>query len=118
MTFPAYAPVDTPDILPSASAIYAKKVSALTKALNRKEERQEAAETLRGLIEKVSLMPGQERGEINATLHGELHTIVNWTERQAIGNVTKTKNRSLCYGSVYISGCGGSITPRLVNKHT
>ena len=51
----ADAPEDTPDILPSASAIYAKKISALTKALNRKEERQEAAETLRGLIEKISL---------------------------------------------------------------
>lgn len=40
-TLLADAPEDTPDILPSASAIYAKKVSALTKALNRKEERQE-----------------------------------------------------------------------------
>ena len=80
---------DTPDILPSASAIYAKKVSALTKALNRKEERQEAAETLRGLIEKISLTPGPERGEIYATLHGELGTILNWTERQAIGKATK-----------------------------
>ncbi|WP_374628944.1 recombinase family protein [Pannonibacter indicus] len=86
----ADAPEDTPDILPSASAIYAKKVSALTKALNRKEERQEAAETLRGLIEKISLTPGPERGEIYATLHGELGTILNWTERQTIGNATKT----------------------------
>lgn len=58
----ADAQEDTPDILPSASAIYAKKVAALTKALNRKEERQEAAETLRGLIEKISLTPGPERG--------------------------------------------------------
>ena len=72
-------PEDTPDILPSASAIYAKKVSALTKALNRKKERQEAAETLRGLIEKISLTPGPERGEIYVTLHGELGTILNWT---------------------------------------
>ena len=86
----ADAPQDTPDILPSASAIYAKKVSALTKALNRKEERQEAAETLRGLIEKISLTPGPERGEIYATLHGELGTILNWTERQAIGKAAKT----------------------------
>ncbi|MBT9373355.1 recombinase family protein [Rhizobium sp. CSW-27] len=86
----ADAPEDTPDILPSASAIYAKKVSALTKALNHKEERQEAAETLRGLIEKISLTPGPERGEIYATLHGELGTILNWTERQAIGKATKT----------------------------
>ncbi len=89
-TLLADAPEDTPDILPSASAIYAKKVSALTKALNRKEERQEAAETLRGLIEKISLTPGPERGEIYVTLHGELGTILNWTERQAIGKATKT----------------------------
>ncbi|WP_079211269.1 recombinase family protein [Brucella pituitosa] len=91
-TLLADAPEDTPDILPSASAIYAKKVSALTKALNLKEERQEAAETLRGLIEKISLTPGPERGEIFATLHGELSTILGWTERQAIGNTAKTKN--------------------------
>ncbi|MBW9076320.1 recombinase family protein [Rhizobium pusense] len=89
-TLLADAPEDTPDILPSASAIYAKKVSALTKALNRKEERQEAAETLRGLIEKISLTPGPERGEICTTLHGELGTILNWTERQAIGKAVKT----------------------------
>ena len=88
-TLLADAPEDTPDILPSASAIYAKKVSALTKALNRKEERQEAAETLRGLIEKISLTPGPERGEIYATLHGELGTILNWTERQAVEKTTK-----------------------------
>ncbi|GAA0611077.1 hypothetical protein GCM10008943_28320 [Paenochrobactrum glaciei] len=85
----ADASEDTPDILPSVSAIYAKKVTALTKALNRKEERPEAAETLRGLIEKISLTPGPERGEIYATLHGELGTILNWTERQAIGKATK-----------------------------
>ncbi|MDH1271319.1 recombinase family protein, partial [Rhizobium pusense] len=89
-TLLADAPEDTPDILPSASAIYAKKVSALTKALNRKEERQEAAETLRGLIEKISLTPGPERGEIYATLHGELGTILSWTERQAVGKTVKT----------------------------
>ncbi len=87
-TLLADEPEDTPDILPSASAIYAKKVSALTKALNRKEERQEAAEALRGLIEKISLTPGLERGEIDATLYGELRTILEWTERQAIGKAT------------------------------
>ena len=91
-TLLADSPEDTPDILPSTSAIYAKKVSALTMALNRKEERQEAAETLRGLIEKISLTPGPERGEIYATLHGELGTILNWTERQSVGKSTKTKN--------------------------
>ncbi len=86
----ADAPADTPDILPSASAIYAKKVVALTKALNRKEERQEASQDLRALIEKIVLTPGPERGELYATLHGELRTILEWTERQAIGKVAKT----------------------------
>jgi len=86
----ADAPADTPDILPSASAIYAKKVVALTKALNRKEERQEASQDLRALIEKIVLTPGLERGELYATLHGELRTILEWTERQAIGKTAKT----------------------------
>lgn len=34
----ADAPADTSDILPSASAIHAKKIAALTEALNRKGE--------------------------------------------------------------------------------
>ncbi|WP_180899768.1 recombinase family protein [Martelella soudanensis] len=86
----ADAPDDKPDLLPTASAIYAKKVAKLAQALNRPAERQEAAETLRGLIEKISLTPGSERGEIYATLHGELGTILNWTERQALGKASKT----------------------------
>ena len=34
--------------------------------------------------------PGPERGEIYATLHGELGTILDWTERQAVGKAGKT----------------------------
>jgi len=44
---------------------------------------------LRGLIEKILLAPGPERREIYATLHGELDTILNWTEQQAIGTTAK-----------------------------
>ena len=104
----ADAPEDTPDILPSASAIYAKRVAALTKALNRKEERQEAAETLRGLIEKISLTPGPERGEIYATLHGELGTILNWTERQVIGKTIKTKRPAATATGLSLSVVAGA----------
>lgn len=43
------------------------------------------------LIEKSVLTPGPNRGEIDALLYGELGTILNWTERQAIGKVAKTK---------------------------
>ncbi|HHV67077.1 MAG TPA: recombinase family protein [Ochrobactrum intermedium] len=94
----ADAPDDTPDILPSASAIYAKKVAALTAALARPDERPQAAAALRMLIEKIVLTPGPERGEIFATLHGELRTILEWTERQAIGNTTK-RNTPLAFAS-------------------
>jgi len=111
-TLLAEAPEDTPDILPSASAIYAKKVSDLTKALNRKEEREEAAETLRGLIEKISLTPGPERGEIYATLHGELGTILNWTERQAIGKAGKTTKPTADATGVSLSLVAGARNRR------
>nr|WP_182591098.1 recombinase family protein [Agrobacterium sp. RC10-4-1] len=107
-TLLADAPEDTPDILPSASAIYAKKVSALTKALNRNEERQEAAETLRGLIEKIVLTPGPERGEIYATLHGELSTILEWTERQVIGKSGQTRTPAAMTTGVSLSVVAGA----------
>ncbi|WP_186820014.1 recombinase family protein, partial [Acidomonas methanolica] len=83
-------PEDTPDILPSASAIYAKKVAALTTALARPDERPQAAAALRMLIEKIVLTPGPERGEVFAKLHGDLATILEWTERQAVGTAGKT----------------------------
>ena len=95
------------DVLPSASAISAKKVSALTKALNRKEERQEAADNLRSLIERISLTPGPERGEIYATLYGELGTILNWTERQAIGKAAKTTKPAAAATGVSLSVVAG-----------
>ena len=84
------APQDTPEILPSAAAIYAREVARLTAALNRAEERQQAAEALRVLIERIVLTPGPERGELYATLHGELATILEWTEWQAIRKTSKT----------------------------
>ncbi|WP_247644457.1 MULTISPECIES: recombinase family protein [Brucella] len=84
-------PEEVPDLLPSASAIYVKKVAVLTEALNRPDERQQAAEALRMLIDRIVLTPGPERGEIFAALYGELRTILEWTERQAIGKVTKNK---------------------------
>ncbi|MCX2697430.1 recombinase family protein [Ochrobactrum chromiisoli] len=88
----ANLPDDMPDILPSTSAIYAKQVLALTKALNEPEQRQAASQQLRCLIEKVSLTPGPKRGQVDATLHGELGTILNWIERQAVGKSTKNKS--------------------------
>jgi site-specific DNA recombinase len=41
------------------------------------------------LIEKIVLTPGPKRGEIDATLYGELGQILAWTERQAVGKASK-----------------------------
>ncbi len=91
----ADAPADTPDTLPSASSIDAKKIVVLTKALNRKQERQEASQDLRTLIEKIVLTPGPERGELYATLHGELRAILEWADRQAVEKQQKQQNPPL-----------------------
>lgn len=72
----ADVPDDRLDLLPNAAAIYAQKVERLAEALNRPEERPEAAQALRMLIEKIVLVPGVGRGEVFATLHGELATII------------------------------------------
>ena len=104
----ADTPDDTPDILPTASAIYAKKVAALTSALARPDERPQAAAALRMLIEKIVLTPGPERGEIFATLHGELRTILDWTERQAIGKATKTNTPGAGLAGVSLSLVAGA----------
>jgi len=62
------------------SGIYRKKVERLTEALNTPEDRNEAAEAIWALVEKITLRPGPNRGEIDATLQGELGTILGWIE--------------------------------------
>jgi site-specific DNA recombinase len=76
-----YAPVDIPDIHPNIADIYRRKVARLADALNHPEDRYEAAAALRGLIERIVLAPGSKRGELHATLHGELGTIIEWVAR-------------------------------------
>jgi site-specific DNA recombinase len=80
---------DIPDIHPNVSGIYRKKIERLTTALNNPEDRNEAAEAIRALVEKITLSPGPNRGEIDATLHGELGTILGWIEAQAVGKARK-----------------------------
>jgi site-specific DNA recombinase len=66
------------DLHPNIAETYRKKVARLTQALNQPEEREEAATALRGLIEKVVLTPGAQRGEMHATLYGEFGVILDW----------------------------------------
>lgn len=106
------APQDTPDLLPSASAIYARKVAALTEALNHPTERPGAAEALRLLIEKIVLTPGPKRGKIHATLHGDLRTILEWTGRQTVGRSSKRNTPAGLSSGVPVSLVAGARNQR------
>ncbi len=108
ITLLAAAPEDVPDLLPNTSAVYAKRVGRLTEALKHPEDRVEAAEALRGLIEKIVLVPGPNRGEILATLYGDLGTILNWTEHQAVGKTAKTKTPAALATGVSVSVVAGA----------
>ncbi len=72
------APVDPPDIHPNIAGIYRRKVERLTEALADPRDRDEAAEAIRGLIERNVLTPDSKRGELHAALHGDLGTILEW----------------------------------------
>jgi hypothetical protein len=67
---------------PNFAGIYRQKVERLTEALQRPDERDEAAAAIRNIIERITLSPGPGRGEIDATLHGDFRTILEWTHRQ------------------------------------
>lgn len=75
-------PVDIPDIHPNVAGIYRRKVERLAEALQRPQERDEAAEAIRALIDRITLTPGHRRGEIAATLHGDLGTILEWVAQK------------------------------------
>ena len=75
----AAAPADLPDIHPNVAETYRRKVARLAEALNGPEDRDEAATAIRGLIERIVITPGEKWGEVHATLHGDLATILEWT---------------------------------------
>lgn len=74
----AAVPVDLPDVHPNIAQIYRRKVERLAEALDDPQERNEAADAIRGLIERVTLLSGAKRGQVNATLTGEFGAIMAW----------------------------------------
>src|SRR5579883_2074924 len=76
------APVDIPDIHPNVAGIYRRKVERLAEALQHPQERDEAADAIRALIDRITLTPGAKRGEIVGTLHGDLGTILEWVAQK------------------------------------
>ena len=71
-------PADIADIHPNIAIVYRRKVERLAEALADPRDRDEAADAIRGLIERIVLTPGEKRGEMHAALHGDLGTILEW----------------------------------------
>ena len=88
------APVDIPDIHPNVAGIYRRKVERLAEALQRPQERDEAADAIRALIDRITLTLGPRRGEIAATLHGDHRPILAWV----VQNGTLPAVRVVCVG--------------------
>jgi site-specific DNA recombinase len=65
---------------PRLAELYAEKVQQLEEALNDPEIRDEAAEVLRSLIDRIKLHPGSGDHGVNATLHGDLAQILTLCE--------------------------------------
>ncbi len=91
----AAVPVDMPDIHPRIADIYRRKVERLAEALADPRDRDEAAEAIRGLIERIVLTPGPKRGELHAALHGDLGTILEWAGSGSRKGATDTPARGM-----------------------
>ena len=72
------APSDLPDIHPNIADIYRRRVEGLAEALAHPEDRDAAASAIRGLIERIVLTPSEKWAEMDAVLHGDLGTILEW----------------------------------------
>ena len=64
-----------PLIHPNLAEVYRKKVADLHKALHGENEKAEAFDLIRSLIEEITLAP--ENGELRVNLRGELAGILN-----------------------------------------
>ncbi len=76
------APVDIPDLHPNVAGIYRRKVERLARALTAPAGARRGGRRYSPLIDHITLTPGPKRGEIAATLHGDLGTILEWTAQK------------------------------------
>jgi len=74
----AMVPPAIPDVHPGIADIYRRRVAHLTETLDDPETRLEAAAALRSIVGKIILVPGEKRGEVLATLRGELMDILDF----------------------------------------
>ena len=81
----AAAPQEVPDADPNIETSYRMSVSCLAETLRTAKERDAARSIIRGLIERIVLVPGARRGEVELTLHGHLGRVLASTETPVEG---------------------------------
>ncbi len=100
----AAVPADIPDIHPNIAGIYRRKVARLAQALDHPEDRDAAADAIRGLIERIVLTPSAKRGEMHASLHGDLGAILEWAGSGAGKGATDTPKSGMSVSVVAGAG--------------
>ena len=110
----AAVPADLPDIHPNIAGIYRRKVERLAEALANPRDRDEAADAIRGLIERIELTPGERRGEMHATLQGDLGTILEWAGADSGGKASGSPNRGMSVSVLAGAGFGKSNLNKLL----
>jgi len=76
---------------PNMALYYQKEVKALIKSLNNEEHRHEAADLIRGLIDKIILTPKEDDSGLYVDLKGDLAGILN----MATGNKSPAEKRQV-----------------------
>ena len=84
-------PQARPLLYRSMAARYRAEIMNLREALNREDSRSEAAEHLRGLIEKIVLTPVSGQEALNIDLHGSLAGILSVASKGTTMKSTKEK---------------------------
>jgi len=74
-------PQDVPDLHPGIAETYRRRIERLTETLSHPANALEAADTIREIIDRVVVTPGQKRGSYSITLQGEFGTILDWIAR-------------------------------------
>ncbi len=100
-------------IHPGLSDAYRRKVTALAAALGDAQTRGEAAELLRGLIERIVIRPGEDGHEIE--LFGELGAILQLCEERRAGGAP-SRGRSGLRQSTLVAGARNQRWLRLVEQ--
>ena len=85
------------ELHPQAADRYRDQLDALDKALTGgDEERQNAANTLRALLARIEVHPGDSRGETHLTVHGRIEELLSLTRsKPGEGNSTVARTVSM-----------------------